>query len=203
MAFATGVFERSEAPMYTAISYTWGDDQASESITLDGKIFKVRPNLWSALHYIGRATYAQPWCYIWVDAICINQNNTAERNAQVKVMDQTYSKPSMVSAWLGLVPPSEFVHMPRTHLPLKTISTDSFAWVDHIKDLANRLYWTRYWVIQEYRLARDLKVYCSDTSMDGQIQRSCATKDGHARTATDIPIFCCASGTGSSSHRSE
>ena len=166
LAFATGVFERSEAPMYTAISYTWGDEEASESITLDGKPFKVRTNLWSALHYIGRASYSQPWRYIWVDAICINQGSTAERNAQVRFMDQTYSKASMVSAWLGLPSLPEHIHMPRKHSPLKTVSIDPFTWVDQIEDLANRPYWTRYWVIQEYRLARDLRVYCSDTSMD-------------------------------------
>jgi hypothetical protein len=38
---------------------------------------------------------------IWIDAIYINQNDTAERNAQVAIIDQIYSAAQMTIAWLG------------------------------------------------------------------------------------------------------
>jgi hypothetical protein len=39
--------------------------------------------------------------YIWIDFICINQNDTAERNAQVAIMDEIYSEARTTIVWLG------------------------------------------------------------------------------------------------------
>jgi len=38
---------------------------------------------------------------IWVDALCINQADTDERNEHVKMMGEIYSKASAVHIWLG------------------------------------------------------------------------------------------------------
>jgi Heterokaryon incompatibility protein (HET) len=38
---------------------------------------------------------------LWVDAICINQANVPERNAQVSMMARIYTSASVVIAWLG------------------------------------------------------------------------------------------------------
>lgn len=89
---------------YTAVSYTWGDGSPSEIIFLDGQPFPVRPNLWSCLYYLGLASRHAEWEYLWVDAICINQDNDAERNSQVRCMDQTYSSATCVSIWLSFIP---------------------------------------------------------------------------------------------------
>ncbi|KAK3374341.1 hypothetical protein B0T24DRAFT_291782 [Lasiosphaeria ovina] len=69
---------RTAAPPYTAISYTWSDGEASEVIHLNDQEFHVRPNLWSCLHYIGHDT-RRLGKVLWVDAVCIDQGNTAER----------------------------------------------------------------------------------------------------------------------------
>ncbi|KAI1440548.1 hypothetical protein F5Y02DRAFT_402671 [Annulohypoxylon stygium] len=47
--FSVSTVSRFSAPPYTAVSYTWGDDDATETIYLDGKPFQVRPNLWSKM----------------------------------------------------------------------------------------------------------------------------------------------------------
>ena len=39
---------------------------------------------------------------IWVDAICINQNDLAERKHQVELMASTYAKARSVILWLGV-----------------------------------------------------------------------------------------------------
>ncbi|GFF48451.1 heterokaryon incompatibility protein 6, OR allele [Aspergillus udagawae] len=39
------------------------------------------------------------WC--WIDQICINQNDIAERGAQVAIMDQIYKNASFTLVWLG------------------------------------------------------------------------------------------------------
>ena len=40
--------------------------------------------------------------YIWIDSICIDHENNADRNHQVKLMKHIYSKAVLVVAWLGL-----------------------------------------------------------------------------------------------------
>ena len=79
---------REVAPQYTAVSYTWGNDEATEPIWIDEECFRVRPNLWGCLYYLGRKA---GWKHIWADAICIDQNNIHEKNEQVRTMGQTYA----------------------------------------------------------------------------------------------------------------
>jgi hypothetical protein len=83
----------------------WGLGSASKEIHLNGCTFAVRTNLWSCLHYIRKYQQSPSahcaWRYIWVDAICINQVNTEERNQQVQLMDRIFSQATEVSAWLG------------------------------------------------------------------------------------------------------
>ncbi|KAE9379669.1 heterokaryon incompatibility, partial [Stipitochalara longipes BDJ] len=140
-------------PIYTAVSYTWGNADASEVIYLDNRRFYVRPNLWSCLYYMAQAARNAAWNYLWVDAICINQTNDAERSSQVRLMDQTYRDAVCVSVWLGLVtlPTDTMPYIP-TQIPAKTLESDRFDWIDSIVDLSNRPYWSRVWVIQEFLL---------------------------------------------------
>jgi len=39
--------------------------------------------------------------FLWIDAICINQNDNAEKSVQVQRMDLIYSNATQVIAWLG------------------------------------------------------------------------------------------------------
>ncbi|KAK0610839.1 heterokaryon incompatibility, partial [Immersiella caudata] len=38
---------------------------------------------------------------LWIDAICINQHDVAERSAQVQIMNSVYSKGSQTVIYLG------------------------------------------------------------------------------------------------------
>lgn len=152
-------FPRNAAPKYTALSYTWGEGEPSEVIHLNGKIFHVRTNLWSSLHYLGIHAYHSDWKYIWVDAICIDQTNNRERNEQVRLMDQTYRDAACVSVWLGL-PPAANQYRSSWPEAIRTFEDDGFCWLDSINDLANRPYWCRFWVIQEFLLAQDIYLFC-------------------------------------------
>ncbi|KAK8113375.1 hypothetical protein PG984_013901 [Apiospora sp. TS-2023a] len=83
---------------YKALSYTWGDEQPTLPITLNHTPLLCRPNLWAALHTLRLPDAPRQ---IWVDAICINQNDTAERGHQVGLMRTIYSKARVVTVWLG------------------------------------------------------------------------------------------------------
>ena len=166
---------RKAAPPYTAVSYTWGDGQPTEQITLNGQRFPVRVNLWSCLHYLGGAVkYGQDsYTYLWVDAICIDHSNTGERNSQVRFMDQIYRNATVVSVWLGLPPIPDFLKagLVNYHKPIKTYEDDGFDWSDSIEYLANRSYWSRFWVIQEFLLAQKVHLYCGNSRVDWEAFR--------------------------------
>lgn len=55
-------------------------------------------NLWLDLQCLKSLTEKQTF---WIDAICIDQNNTIERNHQVELMGQIYRNASRVRVWLG------------------------------------------------------------------------------------------------------
>lgn len=153
---------------YTAVSYTWGNDVKSEIICVDGRAFLIRPNLWACLHCL-----RHEWQLIWADAVCIDQNNVTEKNEQVSIMEQIYANATVVSVWLGLVPVPEWIHLDG---PIVTLEVEDFYWEESIEDLANRPYWSRTWVIQEFFLARAVHLYCSNTRVDDHFFREMQLK---------------------------
>lgn len=90
-------------PRYEALSYTWGEAGISESAVIevgDGPVHKlgIRQNLASALRHFRHHSETR---VLWIDAICINQDDVDERNQQVKRMTDIYTLASRVVAWLG------------------------------------------------------------------------------------------------------
>ncbi|KAJ6443793.1 E3 ubiquitin-protein ligase MARCH6 [Purpureocillium lavendulum] len=78
-------------PKYVALSYTWGAplDNSGEGATM-------------ALNGLQRRwDYEDDTQHMWIDAICINQNDLVERAAQVGIMDQVYKRSSTTAIWLG------------------------------------------------------------------------------------------------------
>ncbi|SCO30852.1 uncharacterized protein FFMR_02053 [Fusarium fujikuroi] len=161
LCFELVTIPRNRAPPYTAVSYTWGTGSRSETIYLNGRSFKIRTDLWNCLYYLGYSTPigSSP---IWVDAICINQNDDDERSAQVRSMGQTYSEAAFVSVWFGL---------PHEHGTLSLIrgsflNHGGFCWSGHILELASRPYWTRFWVVQEFLLNENVRLYCGGSHIE-------------------------------------
>lgn len=78
----------SDAPKYEALSYMWGTEDRSVPVyipSFGGKRYLVRPNLGLALK---RLRLHDKERVLWVDALCINQENTFERNHQVGQMSK-------------------------------------------------------------------------------------------------------------------
>jgi hypothetical protein len=87
-----------DKPFYDALSYTWGDSAATESIEVDGYEIQVTANLEQALRHL-RDT--EDDLTLWVDAVCINQSDTSEKSQQVAFMGQIYRECAQVRIWLG------------------------------------------------------------------------------------------------------
>ncbi|KAK4101697.1 HET-domain-containing protein, partial [Parathielavia hyrcaniae] len=96
-------------PEFAALSYVWGSPQlGSEVMTLGGKPCTIGANLALALRFF-RASKPGSWPtpgltppeHIWVDALCINQADEAEKAVQVGRMAQIYRSAALVISHLG------------------------------------------------------------------------------------------------------
>lgn len=85
-------------PPYRAVSYTWGDPDTTIAIILNGYQYHVRDNLWQFLD-VARDKFENKW--LWIDALCIDQENVGERNHQVQLMRDIFSGALKVVSWLG------------------------------------------------------------------------------------------------------
>ena len=87
-----------ESIPYDALSYTWGSTKKVATITVDGNIMGVTLNVYEALQEIRSKNKSR---YLWIDAICIDQDNLQERGRQVQQMSLIYQKAERVVIWLG------------------------------------------------------------------------------------------------------
>jgi len=85
---------------YEALSYVWGVYEAENlrPITVDCKVYQITRNLHSALHHLRSST---PFRSLWVDAVCLDQNNLEEKNWTVPNMHIVYGSARSVIAWVG------------------------------------------------------------------------------------------------------
>jgi len=92
------------------------DTEKTHPILCNGGTISVTENLFEALYMFRRyamreiaipgddlqATFRMPLSiYIWIDAICIDQENIPERNSQIMVMGRIYSTAQNVFGWIG------------------------------------------------------------------------------------------------------
>ncbi|CAG9986521.1 unnamed protein product [Clonostachys byssicola] len=87
----------SNPPPYKALSYVWGDPTAHHEIKLNDGRFAINSNLKTALKYLRFEDEEA----IWIDAICINQNDDQEKSRQIAAMSQIYRGANEVIAWIG------------------------------------------------------------------------------------------------------
>jgi len=140
---------------------SWGTPSPLYTIKLNGIAFDVQPNLHKALRYLRRALTG----YFWIDAVCINQQDMAERTSQVRAMSETYGNASMVAAWIG---PCDDVILPLFRVPIESIpvfsgtTTASDLMLKAREALAKRRYWTRIWIQQELLLQSNVTLFCGE-----------------------------------------
>ena len=85
-------------PEYIAGSYVLGESKVDDPyIRITGRHVRVRRNLYDFLS----AIRSQDPLTLWIDALCIDQDNVLERNHQVSMMRLIYTQAKCVSAWLG------------------------------------------------------------------------------------------------------
>ncbi|KAI2637740.1 heterokaryon incompatibility protein-domain-containing protein [Hypomontagnella submonticulosa] len=105
-------------PQYICLSYTWGtpflfakNDPGDPSIWDKVSVLKLTDSSTGAsgvisitrnLHeFLIRLTRNEAAAHIWIDAICINQQDLAERASQVQLMSDIYESCAQTIVWLG------------------------------------------------------------------------------------------------------
>lgn len=84
--------------LYEALSYVWGDQDKTLPISIGNHRFDVTENLHAALLRLRNSSLER---IIWVDAICINQENKNEKEKQIQLMAGIYRHAYSVVVWLG------------------------------------------------------------------------------------------------------
>jgi hypothetical protein len=152
---------------YIALSYTWGPPLPQKEILINGARFTVRQNLWDFL-IVARQNLSSD--LYWIDQICINEESNDEKNHQIRLMSQIYENASLVHIWLGSATDDsdlaiDYIEWKRSTLTRQKKDLLRFSFTTQrtknaIQHLFSRPYWSRLWVIQEVKLARDIYVLC-------------------------------------------
>ena len=186
----------AEAPDFYALSYTWGNPLpplASETDVYNETVkciltsedvecnVNVTRNLFDALCSLARRSINGP---LWIDALCINQDDTDERQEQVAIMGQIYASSQEVIVWLGptsdldkdaVTLHNEFVPALRRHFggsipgpgELKALSLSKLLQLGLLSNpqalksyewFRRRAWFQRAWTFQEAFLARRIKM---------------------------------------------
>ncbi|OAL44918.1 hypothetical protein IQ07DRAFT_226254 [Pyrenochaeta sp. DS3sAY3a] len=149
-----------ENPKYDAISYTWGSPDKMDSVIIEDGVVLITANLMSVLRTLCAQRQGQTPS-LWVDAICIDQRNSLERNHQVGLIGDIFSGAQEVLLCIG--PGND--HDDEAIAGLRTLSancsgemneTESIEehQVHNIYMLLDSEFWGRLWILQEVVLAQ-------------------------------------------------
>ncbi|QIW95021.1 hypothetical protein AMS68_000539 [Peltaster fructicola] len=135
---------------YDALSYTWGGYCENKHISIHNCSFKVTDNPYRALRQL-RSCKTQRT--LWIDALCINQDDLQERGEQVTIMALIYKSADNVLVWLGDSTDTE-----DTEKHDWTVSCQ--AKLDRATSETTPSWWQRAWTVQEYVLSKRQPQLC-------------------------------------------
>lgn len=169
----------SQSPQYEALSYCWGDTKRNVHINCNDLQISVTENLCSALHRLRRKNVDT---ILWVDAICINQQDLEERSSQVRLMRYIYQRSRRTVVWLGESADNSKVaillvqSLSRTAKRGANKKRNCPSWyhgIDGIPPLYSstwrafsalmkRPWFYRAWIVQEIAVCKDAYVLCGE-----------------------------------------
>lgn len=170
-----------EAPEYEALSYCWGDQDIKYPVTCNSAEFLVTRNVHDALVALRHTTLPR---ILWIDQICIDQENLLERSYQVGVMRFIYQNAVGTVIWLGPATPDTqrtitfiqylttihrrmnadndlYNFVPVTHHLLRQYELQhnrSKKGIDMLVALLKNPWFERIWVLQEVIVSKRAKI---------------------------------------------
>lgn len=144
---------------YSAVSYTWADENGDTTKCCHLEIGPRRlllPITRNCDSVLRRVRERSRW--IWIDAVCIDQDNVRERSRQVDMMALIYKSAWRTFAYIGEASND-------SDLVLRNLS-DGVWTPPHLLDpFLARPYFSRVWVVQEVVLSRKVIMMCGDTAV--------------------------------------
>lgn len=133
-------------------------------------------NIWRVLLRLREEGYAG---LLWIDAICINQEDVAERGWQVALMGRIYQNAQNVHAWLGpghgnggvIRAIENLIWLYAQYDDLsqhREPSLEDWDWEDwqDMLELCNVEYWSRLWIVQEFVISRNVFIRCGNLKLE-------------------------------------
>nr|POE68823.1 heterokaryon incompatibility protein 6, or allele [Quercus suber] len=175
---ATWVYESMlNPPAYDALSYCWGSQKDFRDITVNGRDgFMVSEHLHAALQRLRRPDRER---LVWVDVICVNQDDIPERNKSVSLIWRIYTEAKRVIIWIGETEPGQatckrfYPNREEQETRLALCAEPGLAALEHgdldtklreiLRDMESastrsggggEVWWKRLWVVQEFSRAQ-------------------------------------------------
>ncbi|KAI1840860.1 hypothetical protein JX266_012942 [Neoarthrinium moseri] len=182
---------------YEALSYVWGTETELEEVNVQGdrlsgpKSMSLRSTLVTSLRHLRHIDHDR---VLWIDQLCIDQNNEAERDQQVLRMADIYQHAYRVVIWLGPADATSGLALKILHYVGMQVSIttenhwnphpdgEEKDWYDHRTDLTQKIdtsmwnamenlfartWFDRLWVLQEASLANSQSLLmCGNEAMD-------------------------------------
>ncbi|KAH8670713.1 heterokaryon incompatibility protein-domain-containing protein [Ilyonectria robusta] len=167
---------------FAALSYVWGSPRDRRDIVLNGEVTSVTRNLESALRELARQDDFRGRYKLWVDALCINQDDADEKASQISKMREIYNGAWAVMTWLGegdeesnlafgllfqfsTMGPEEQRELANqlSRNPEPRLTRAFYA----LNELMKRPYWLRLWVVQELVLGGSAAVLRCGSNLIG------------------------------------
>lgn len=188
-------FEEAAATGYEALSYVWGNDMSTETITLmtthelgleSGRNrkhwkFHIRPNPCSALKHLRlgpKRSYTQSgdedknYRDLWIDVVCINQADDVEKAQQFSRMPSIYQAAKNVCVWLGEATESTstaFEFVPKllgaTFENLLAADGNAVQQWYALSQVMRNKWFTRRWVVSDVAFARTATLHCGSMTL--------------------------------------
>jgi hypothetical protein len=156
-------------PEYEAVSYTWGPPPLVHSVYINNADtgFMIRANLRDVFIQLRRIDQPRT---VWIDAICINQNDLEERSQQVRIMRDIFFSATRVVVCLGRA--SKEILKAVDNADEMNIATTIRALPEYVEvalqQMSHMTYWSRVWIVQEIVLARDVIILIDKSVLQWQ-----------------------------------
>ncbi|KAK4187347.1 heterokaryon incompatibility protein-domain-containing protein [Podospora australis] len=153
-------------PEFEALSYMWGDQTQRADISLDNVPFSISQRLHGTIQNLRHANQPRR---LWIDAICINQNDVQERNQQVQLMRMIYQRAKAVLVWLDEVVDTSHAAFDKLQAlseasQISDLGKDPDLW-DPLCEIFKNPYWSRVWIQQEISSAGTLHLFCREIEL--------------------------------------
>lgn len=173
---------------YRTLSYVWGiENQPTHTILTPDGILTVKPSLNDALLTIRQKSSR---VHLWIDAICIDQNDAEEKARQIRLLPRIFQNASCTVAFLGADKTSNDAITTLMQINAKSVcgsdvedwpknlprppsswegrfmpGPESQVWTD-VMALFRRPWFRRAWIIQEAVAAPTVTMVCGGLAFD-------------------------------------